>query len=595
MKKLKRKQFLLAGTGVLAGLAALKYATRNTDINVPYPVVTGNEVSLSKNGQSVTIIGGGLSGLMAGCELLDRGFHVTILEKNAMLGGRLTSWRDKDFGTPGKGDWKGHVIEHGTHIVFPFYKNFREFLNRHGLSLRNRTCNYPGAAISFAYPNGMIDDRTASTAVAPFHAQGALRNMKYASKEDNDSLGIKQTMKLLAFDPSNEEEVRYLDNISVKEWMSSIGIRDGIVKAFMDPLMDMATFLPADKTSALYLHRMIGSMFGEWQDLYGVQFFQDSTHDSIIKPLADYIAAKGGKIFFEAEAENFTTKDNRVIEVVTKPLKSKQYICPICGEVHDELPERCRRCGYAGKDFFTRPDSEPAVFHSDHFLLAADIPQAKKLLLKPSFDLSKRYEKFKDKPTSSIVVVYLWYPRKKPAGKGEKVNWEDHFGDRECLMTTDFPYLGTTLNLTYLKPETYAGYDADIIETQIARVDRVKGFTDKQIADKIDEDLRNLIPGLPRYTDVRIMKWDNFTAFTTGAEGQSPEMDTAYDNFHVLGDFVKAQHNCFLMEKVTVNVRRAVNKLLDQVKQKEGKMTILPSETPNYLVDFWRYAESVKA
>ena len=36
MKKLKRKQFLLAGTGVLAGLAALKYATRNTDINVPY-------------------------------------------------------------------------------------------------------------------------------------------------------------------------------------------------------------------------------------------------------------------------------------------------------------------------------------------------------------------------------------------------------------------------------------------------------------------------------------------------------------------------------------------------------------------------------
>jgi uncharacterized protein with NAD-binding domain and iron-sulfur cluster len=227
--------------------------------------------------------------------------------------------------------------------------------------------------------------------------------------------------------------------------------------------------------------------------------------------------------------------------------------------------------------------------------LAADIPQAKKLLLKPSFDLSKRYEKFKDKPTSSIVVVYLWYPRKKPAGKGEKVNWEDHFGDRECLMTTDFPYLGTTLNLTYLKPETYAGYDADIIETQIARVDRVKGFTDKQIADKIDEDLRNLIPGLPRYTDVRIMKWDNFTAFTTGAEGQSPEMDTAYDNFHVLGDFVKAQHNCFLMEKVTVNVRRAVNKLLDQVKQKEGKMTILPSETPNYLVDFWRYAESVKA
>ena len=58
MKKLKRKQFLLVGTSALAGLAALKYATRNTDINVAYPVVNGNAVSLPKNGQSVTIIGG---------------------------------------------------------------------------------------------------------------------------------------------------------------------------------------------------------------------------------------------------------------------------------------------------------------------------------------------------------------------------------------------------------------------------------------------------------------------------------------------------------------------------------------------------------
>jgi len=123
----------------------------------------------------------------------------------------------------------------------------------------------------------------------------------------------------------------------------------------------------------------------------------------------------------------------------------------------------------------------------------------------------------------------------------------------------------------------------------------VEGMTDEQIADKIDEDLRNLIPGLPKYIDVRIMKWDNFSAFTIGSEAQCPEMDTAYDNFHLLGDFITAKHNCFLMEKVTVNVRRAVNKLLEQINQQEGKMKILPSETPNFLVNFWRSVESVKA
>ncbi|MDP6909076.1 MAG: NAD(P)-binding protein, partial [Flavobacteriales bacterium] len=158
MKTLSRKQFLLASSGGLAGLAALRYTMRDRDINVEYPDIKENNVNLPKNGKSVTIIGGGLSGLMAGCELLDRGFGVTILEKNASLGGRLRSWRDKDFGDPGKGDWKGHSIEHGTHIVFPFYKNFRDFLRRHQLSLRDRTVNHPKPAISFAYPNGIIDD-----------------------------------------------------------------------------------------------------------------------------------------------------------------------------------------------------------------------------------------------------------------------------------------------------------------------------------------------------------------------------------------------------------------------------------------------------
>jgi phytoene dehydrogenase-like protein len=328
MKKLSRKQFLLAGSGALVGLAALRYAARNRDINVDYPVVESNAADLPKNGQSVTIIGGGLSGLMAGCELIDRGFDVTILEKNATLGGRLRSWRDKDFGNPGKGDWKGHSIEHGTHIVFPFYKNFREFLNRHGLSLRERTVNHPKPAISFAYPNGIIDDKTASKAIAPFHAEAALANMKYASDEDNRKLGHHQIMKLLSFDALNKEEVEYLDNISVKEWMNRVGSPDGMVKAFMDPLMDMANFLPAEETSALYLHRMIGSMFGAWQDMFGVQFFQDSNNDTIIQPMADHILAKGGKIVFNAEVEDFGILENRVDHVTTKPLRSGQHICP---------------------------------------------------------------------------------------------------------------------------------------------------------------------------------------------------------------------------------------------------------------------------
>jgi len=193
-----------------------------------------------------------------------------------------------------------------------------------------------------------------------------------------------------------------------------------------------------------------------------------------------------------------------------------------------------------------------------------------------------------------VAVLYLWYPRTETIA-GKKCNWEDHFGSRECVMTADFPMLGTTLNLSYLKKASFSGFNADIIETQIARMDRIEGLTNDEIAELVDKDLRNLIPGLPKYTDIRMMRWDNFTCATVGAESLRPQMKTPYDNFLILGDWIALEHSCFLMEKVTVNAKRAVNYLLDNIGQKEGRMNILESWTPNLTVEAARKLFSVKA
>ncbi len=107
--------------------------------------------------------------------------------------------------------------------------------------------------------------------------------------------------------------------------------------------------------------------------------------------------------------------------------------------------------------------------------------------------------------------------------------------------------------------------------------------------------MRNLIPGLPKYTDIRMMHWDNFTCATVGAEGLRPQMQTPYKNFLILGDWIALEHSCFLMEKVTVNAKRAVNHLLDDIGQKEGRMNILESWTPNLTVEAARKLFSVKA
>jgi uncharacterized protein with NAD-binding domain and iron-sulfur cluster len=591
-KKLSRRNFIL-GTAAVAAGSALAVANRDTS---PFPKTLSasvNQVSLPANGKTVLLVGGGLSGLITAAELIDRGFEVTIIEKNASLGGRLRAWRDTEFGDASDApDWPGHPIEHGTHIVFNFYKNFRDVLARRGLAVRERSVNYPTPAIAYAYPNGVIDDRTESKGLAPFHMGPILNGLKNVPA-DSRQLASPIYRKLMAFDANNAEEVAYLDSISMAQWCRDVGIPDEVVHASLDPFMDMGNFYPADKTSALLFHRVLHSMMGYWKDTFSVQFFQDSTDETIIQPLANYIRERGGKILFNAELDEFLSENGKITGAKTRLISDSHYVCPICGEIHETEPEACQRCGWRGGNF-QKGASKAEIFQADYYLLGVDIPGAKKILAKSPFKETGHYQNIEKLPTSSVAVLYLWYPRAaKVAGK--KCNWEDHFGTRECVMTADFPTLGTTLNLSYAKKASFEAFNADIIETQIARMERIEGLSNEAIAELVDQDLRALIPGLPKYTDLRMMRWDNFTCQTVGAESLRPTMTTAFSNFLILGDWTAMDHNCFLMEKVSVNAKRAVNILLDEIGQAEGRMHILDSWTPNLTVDIARALFSVKA
>ena len=59
-----------------------------------------------EKGKSVVIIGGGLGGLFTGAILSHEGMNVTILEKNATIGGGLQSF--KRFGM---------VFDTGMHVI----------------------------------------------------------------------------------------------------------------------------------------------------------------------------------------------------------------------------------------------------------------------------------------------------------------------------------------------------------------------------------------------------------------------------------------------------------------------------------------------
>lgn len=77
------------------------------------------------DGKSVAVIGGGIAGISAAANLAERGFAVTLYEKDHFLGGKVGAWTFES-----KGETLG--VEHGFHAFFRQYHNLRSFMKKIG-------------------------------------------------------------------------------------------------------------------------------------------------------------------------------------------------------------------------------------------------------------------------------------------------------------------------------------------------------------------------------------------------------------------------------------------------------------------------------
>ncbi len=607
---------LIAGSVAAGGIGTLGIAAaamKGSEYNVKYPVVDQNKVKLPANGKSVVIIGGGLSGLQAGVELSSRGFKVTVVEKSGTPGGKLKTWRDKTFGPDGdplrsSPDFEGYVREHGTHAIWGFYNNLREFMHRHGWGLQDLPEDM--SIYHFVDKDGTQSDIPMTTWPEPFNRIQQLLNppnLKHLKPENQREL-IEAFSKLGTFDFTDEKQRAYMDSMTLEEYGKKLGLSDETIYKIFDSMVEMAYFDNVQNVSALTLANLMQLVAGSPEDLK-VDLYMNPPGETFLEPMVKHIEAHGGQVLYSTEITQINMHQGKIKSVTAAMIEAQgARRCSICGALilGDHEFEHCPMCHANGDMIRPLSDLERSerTFEADYYLSAMDIPASQKFVAE-NLDTLGQQEDIRNilsLHATPVFVVDMWFEGHDFWRKSIELQKDEN---GMVFFATGFDHLGITLNWTHpmtfrrghkltLQKE-FEGRDIAIVETQIAKAHNVAGLTDEEIVDKCLGELRAVMPDLPPCQAWFVNRWFHYTAYHPGDEGRRPPIQSSIENLLFIGDMPHVSHPAVFMEKTNVTAKVATNYLLDKIGQKEGKITILPSGTPSVLIDTLRKFKSVYA
>lgn len=280
------------------------------------------------------IVGGGPAGLAAARDVSAAGRTVVVLEKRPILGGKLSSWRDRD----------GDILETGLHAFFGGYTALQALLADVGIADHVR---WQPHTLTWAMPphfsprwNGrpVFEEFKFTDAPAPFNGIGAVLNARYVFNNWEKVLFAKGTLPVLL---RHHQYADAQDEITYAEWHRRRGMSEHMLRTFFAPMALALNFTPVDRISAEAMLRVM-AYFASTRDASRAGFLDGPPGPRFIEPLAAHVRARGvtietdaavGELVFGGDrCRGVRTRDGRTFTannvVVATPVHDARKILP---------------------------------------------------------------------------------------------------------------------------------------------------------------------------------------------------------------------------------------------------------------------------
>ena len=243
------------------------------------------------------VIGGGLAGLAAACELSEHGCKVGLVERRSSLGGRACSFSDPQ----GRGE-----VDNGQHVFLKCCTYYIRFLQKLGVWQKTRLQKRLQVTV--------IDPRTGactlegSSLPAPFHLLPSFLRFRHLSPLDR----VRAVYAMLSILFTDRTKNKELDSISFYRWLKDHGQSEAAIDRFWNLFVRAALNDDIRRVSADLAMMVFQEGFLKRADGANIGYAAVGLTSLIGTEARRYIEERGGCVLLGQKMEELLLEGKRI-------------------------------------------------------------------------------------------------------------------------------------------------------------------------------------------------------------------------------------------------------------------------------------------